>query len=429
MDILFIIMLVLLNGVFAMAEIAILSSRKNRLQQMAARGQRGAQTALELISKPSNFLSSVQVGITLISILLGALGEPSLSRTILPFVQTIPYLASYASQITFLIVITSITFFTIIVGELVPKRIAVSHPEGLAIVMAPVMKAVATVTQPFVTVLSGTTETIFRLLRLKPTDELSVTEEEVRMMIREGTRVGVFNKTERDLVERALRMDDVKVNSLMKPRNEIEAVDAAKFKKSPREFMKDYNYEYLIMINQTIDSVTGVIYLKDFLKEYADTRKFNIRKHSQKPLLVPESMRILKVLELFRNSAMHVALVVDEYGNIQGLVTFNDILRALVGEIVSKDKSDDPEIVRRKDGSYLLDGMISITDLKKTLKVEQLPKEENGTYQTLGGFILSHLEKVPKSGDRFQWDGLQFEIVDMDQHRVDKVIVTKMKKK
>lgn len=428
MEIVLIIALVVLNGIFAMSEIAILSSRKNKLQQMATKGQRGAQTALELLSRPSEFLSSVQVGITLIGILLGALAEPTVGNSIRPYVRQIPFIGVYAPQITFLIVITSITYLSLIVGELVPKRIAVSHPEQLAVFLAPFMKAVAAATEPFVKVLSRSTETVFTLLRLKPADS-AVTEEEVRMLIREGARLGVFNKTERDLVERALHLDDVRVNSLMKPRNEIEYVDITKFTKNPLAYLRKYKYENLILCDKTIDKVTGIIYVKDLLQDYAVTGKFNIKSHMQKPLLVPESTRVLRVLELFRNSPMHVALVIDEYGNIQGLVTFNDILRTLVGDIESRDRTDDPEVVKRTDGSLLLDGMLSVSELKKTLKVSALPGDDSGAYQTLGGFVLSYLDRVPKSGDKFRWDGFQFEVVDMDQHRVDKVIVTALSKK
>lgn len=428
MEIILIVALVVLNGIFAMSEIAILSSRKNKLQHMAARGQRGAQTALELLSRPSEFLSSVQVGITLIGILLGALAEPTLGNTIRPYLRQIPYVGVYAVQLTFLLVITSITYLSLIIGELVPKRIAVSHPEQLAIFLAPVMMAVATATEPFVKVLSRSTEAIFRLLRIKPADS-AVTEEEIRMLIREGARLGVFNKTERDLVERALRLDDVRVSTLMKPRNEIESVDLTKFTKKPLGHIAKYKYENIILCDKTIDHVIGIVYVKDLLQEYATTNKFNITGHTQKPLLVLESTRVLRVLELFRNSPMHVALVIDEYGNIQGLVTFNDILRALVGDIESRDRDEDPEVVKRTDGSLLLDGMLSVSELKKTLKAQSLPGEDSGAFQTLGGFVLSYLDRVPKSGDKFRWNGFQFEVVDMDQHRVDKVIVSALSKK
>lgn len=428
MEILLIILLILLNGVFAMSEISILSSRKNKLQQMASKGQRGAQTALDLLSNPSEFLSSVQVGITLISILLGAIAEPTVGKSIEPFIHQIPVIGAYAHQITFLIVITAITYLSLIIGELVPKRIAMSHPEQLAVFLAPFMRAVALGTEPFVKILSRSTEAIFKLLRLRPADS-AVTEEEVRMLIREGARLGVFNKTERDLVERALRLDDVRVSTLMKPRNEIECIDEGKFAKKPLAHISKYKYENLILCEKSIDNVTGIIYVKDFLKDYAATGKFNIKGHVQKPLLVPESTRVLRVLEIFRNSPMHIALVIDEYGNIQGLVTFNDILRALVGDIESREKTDDPEVVKRTDGSLLLDGMLSISELKEILKVTSLPGDDSGAYQTLGGFVLSYLDRVPKSGDKFRWDGFQFEVVDMDQHRVDKVIVTPVKKK
>jgi putative hemolysin len=429
MQVLFVVILVILNGVFAMAEIAILSSRKNKLQQMAQRGQRGAQTALELLKNPSEFLSSVQVGITLIGIMLGALAEPAIGNVLRPYLLQIPVVGQYIAQLTFLIVIVSITYLSIVIGELVPKRVAVSHPEPLAIVLAPFMKAVAAVAEPFVIVLSRSTEAIFTLLRLKTPNDTPVTEEEVRMLIREGAQLGVFNKTERDLVERALRLDDMKVSSLMKPRNEIESVDVGEFTRSPLKHLENYKYEYVILVQKTLDKPNGVIYLKNLLKEYAATEKFNIKKHTQKVLLVPESMKALRVLEVFRNSPMHVALVIDEYGSVQGLVTFNDILRALVGEIVSHDKEGDPQIVKRSDGSFLLDGMISVALLKKTLDVKSLPKEESGAYQTLGGFVLTYLDKVPKSGDKFVWDGFNFEVVDMDQHRVDKVIVSRKKRK
>ncbi|MBI1863584.1 HlyC/CorC family transporter [Candidatus Microgenomates bacterium] len=373
MEIAFIIFLVLLNGVFAMAEIAILASRKNRLQQLAARGQRGAQTALDLLSQPSEFLSSVQVGITLISVLLGALGEPSLGRSIRPFIESIPGVGVYHEPLTFLIVITIITFISLFVGELVPKRIAVSSPERIASMMAPFISGLALVTAPFVTLLSRATDWVISVLHLKQSNDTSVTEEEVRMLIREGSRIGIFNKTETDLVERALRLDDVKVNSLMKPRNAIKCIDVNKFSKKPMDFLKRHPFDHIILCEKNLDHLVGVIYIKDLLQLLAQNQKADIKKVIQKPQMVPESMRVLRVLELFRNSTMRLSFVIDEYGNIQGLVTFNDILQALVGEIMSKEKNGDPDVVKRSDGSLLLDGMISIQDLKKLLQLPSLP--------------------------------------------------------
>lgn len=424
MEVLIVIVLVVINGIFAMAEIAILSSRKNKLQNMAARGHRGAEAALELLKNPSDFLSSVQVGITLIGILLGALSEPTLGNALRPYLVQIPVIGQYVSQLTFLLVIVFVTYLSIVIGELVPKRVAVSHPEPLAAFLAPFMNAFSKIADPFVNVLSRSTEAVFAVLRLKQPNEAPVTEEEVRSLIREGAQIGVFNKTERDLVERALRLDDMKVSSLMKPRNEIEVVDIAKFSKKPADYLTDYKYEYVILCEKSIDKPVGIIYLKDFLKEYASTGSYNVKFHTQKLLLVPETMRVLRVLEVFRNSPLHVALVIDEYGNVQGLVTFNDILRALVGEIVSHEKNGDPQVVKRDDGSYLFDGMVTVDQIKQTLGITTLPKEETGAFQTLGGFILTYLDRVPKSGDKFSWEQFHFEVVDMDQHRVDKVIVS-----
>lgn len=426
MEILFILLLLLLNGFFAMAEIAIISSRKNKLQQMVTQGDKSAEIALQLAQKPSNFLSSVQVGITLIGILAGALGEESLGRPISPLIQAIPFIGPYHEPLTFLIVISIITYLSLIIGELVPKRIALSNPEKIASLAAPLMKKVAEITHPVVFILSKSTESVFKLLRLKANTDSLVTEEEVRILIREGTEIGVFNKTEKELVERALRLDDLKVISLMTTRNEIEWFDINTFTKESIKQLGDYRHSRIIFCDGSIDKVAGIIHVRELFQHYLHNKQIDIKSLLKKPLLVPESMRALKVLELFRNSSMHLAMVIDEYGNMQGIITFNDILEALVGDIENRTKDEDPEIVKRNDGSLLLDGMVSLTELKKLLRISKLPREEFGIYQTLGGFVISYLDRIPRTGDQFKWQGYQFEVVDMDNHRVDKVIITQI---
>lgn len=336
MDIVLILTLILFNGVFSMAEIAIVSSRKRKLKHMIAEGNTNAQAAYKLLEKPSFFFSTVQIGITAIGILTGAIGDGQIVSKLSAVLQSWPLIGIFHNEIAFFVVIVFITYLTVIIGELVPKRIALNNPEKVASLLAPFMNAISHIAFPLVNFLSRSTELIFKLLRIGPNNELPITEDEIRALIRQGTDMGIFNKTEKELIERALQLDDLKVSALMMPRNKIQFFDIAHISDDPRTYLKNYRHSRIIFARGVIDKIEGVIHIKDLLQTYLDD-SFDIKKMLMKPLFVPEYTRALRLLELFRHSPTHIAIVLDELGNVEGLITLNDIFESLVGNIKAQN--------------------------------------------------------------------------------------------
>lgn len=410
-----------------MAEIAVISARKSKLRQAALQGDKKSELALSLAEKPSNFLSTVQVGITLIAILLGAIGEDRFVTRVAAILETIPIIEPVHNQLAFILVVAGITYASLIIGELVPKRIALNNAERIASFVSPIMLFISNMTSPIVHFLSFSTEFVTRILRIKKITEPVVTEDEIRILIREGTDIGIFNQTEKKLIERALALDDLRARMLMTPRHKIVWFTTKNFFQDPYKYIVKYPHTRIILAEGSIDKVIGVLHVKDLLQYYLEKKEINIqemKKNISKPHFIPEDMRALKVLEIFRHSSIHIAFVVDEFGVIQGLITLNDILEALVGDIKTRTTYD-PKIVKRPDGSLLMDGSISIKEFKKNLGIKSLPKEDIGSYQTVGGFIVSYLDRIPKTGDKFEWNHYIFEVMDMDDTRVDKILVTK----
>ena len=428
MDIVLILALILLNGFFAMAEIAIIASRKSKLKNLALAGDKRGKIALQLAEKPNTFLSSIQIGITLVTVLAGAVGEEKLTSKIAVLIKPLPILGNFYEGLAFSIVIICITYLAIVIGELVPKRIALGNPERIASLIAPIMLSFSKITAPIVRLLSVSTELVFKLIGLKPGTASHITEDEIRILIREGADMGIFSKTEKKLIERALMLDDLRVGMLMTPKHKIAVFDIDKFVDNPKRCLTDYPYSRIVFNDEKNDKIFGVVHIKDLLSYSLEGNKLNIEKIKSaiaKPHFIPESMKAIKVLEMFRHSPVHLALVLDEFGNVQGLVTLNDILEALVGEIKSQAAQDTP-IVVRDDGSFFIDGAISVNDLKKKLHLHALTDKDLSICQTVAGFVIAHLEKIPKTGDKFEKSGYRFEVVDMDNNRVDKVLVKKI---
>lgn len=428
MDIVLILTLILFNGFFAMAEFAIISSRKSKLKNMAIVGNQKGKIALQLAEKPNIFLSSIQIGITLMTVLAGAVGEDKFVSKIATLIKPIPVIGSFNEEIAFIFIISSITYLSIVLGELVPKRIALGNPEKIASLVAPFMLTFSNITSPIIRLLSVSTEFVFKLIGLKPGTSSIITEDEIRILIREGADMGIFSKTEKKLIERALMLDDLKVGMLMTPKHKMTVIDIEKFVEKPKHYLSNYPYSRLILTEGKKDKIFGIIHIKDLLSYSFEDDKLEIdklKKIVDKPHLVPESIKAIKVLELFRHSTVHIALVLDEFGNIQGLVTLNDILEALVGEIKSQT-TQEPLIVVRDDGSFLIDGAVPIYDLKKKLHLQELTNKDLSNYQTVAGFVIAHFEKIPKTGDFFEKSGYKFEVIDIDNNRVDKVLVKKI---
>jgi putative hemolysin len=423
LQIIFIVLLMFANGLFAMSEMAVVSARKVRLEQWANEGDHRAGVALDLANSPTRFLSTVQVGITLISTLTGALGGATVAEELGLRLAAIPFLAPYSHAVSLAIVVLVITYFSLILGELVPKRLALNNPERIASALGPPMRALSVIASPIVHLLTFSTELVLRILGIRPTQEPPVTEEEIKVLIEQGTQAGMIEEAEQDMVERVFRLGDRRVNSLMTPRTKVVWINVEDTPEEIQARISESIFSRFPVYRGSRDNILGMLHVKDLLDSSLQCRLLDLHSILQRPLFVPESMRALRVLELFKQSATPIALVIDEYGHIQGLVTLNDILEAIVGDIPTVEELSEPQAIQREDGSWLLDGMLPVDEFKEIFHLSKLPGEENEDFQTLGGFVMMHMERIPMAGDHFIWEGLRFEVMDMDGNRVDKVLV------
>lgn len=427
MEIFILLLLILLSGLFAFAETAIIASRKHKLQKLAQDGSEKAKIALELAENPNRFLSTTQIGITLVSIFAGAFGGTTIAQFMEKWLRTIPMIAPYSEGLSLLIVVVLITYLSLILGELVPKRVALSAPEKFASFAAPAMNILSKLAIPAVTLLGLSTDAILRLFRIKEYSEALVSEDEVKMLIREGTKTGVFEQTEKNIVERTFRLSDRQVNSLMTPRKQIIWFELDSSLKTLQHKMLNITHSYYPVCKNNIDQVIGIVRTEDVLKNFLESGKIDLQKSIHKPLLIPSNTPALKVLELFKKSGVHLGLIIDEYGMIDGLVSVSDILEAIVGDLPTVSELDDKEIIKRDSKSWLVDGLISTDEFKEYFQIKKLPDEKLGGYHTLGGFVMSRLGRIPKVSDKLEFDEYVFEIVDMDGNRIDKILLTKVK--
>ncbi len=424
-EIIFILLLLIANGLFAMSEIALVSSRKARLQRRAEKDD-GARAALELANAPDRFLSTVQIGITLIGILAGAFGGATISRHLAERLNRIPALAPYSEAVSIVVVVVTITYLSLVVGELVPKRLALNYPERIASRVAKPMQFLSRLTAPAVHTLSASSSFLLRLLGARPTGEPPITEEEVKILIDVGAEAGVFEAAEHELVDNIFRLADLKVPQLMTPRLDIVWLDVMSPPEEIRKRIINSPYSRIPVCQGTLDNVLGVVKARDLLARVLAGEPFDLRAAMRPPLYVPETRTALQLLELFKRSTAHIALVIDEHGALEGLVTMNDVLEAIVGEMPTHPGRVEGLAVRREDGSWLLDGRMPVSDFKELFSIERLPREEEGGYHTLAGFIMTYLGRLPSAADHFVWDGLRIEVVDMDRRRIDKVMVNRI---
>src|SRR6266568_4909160 len=424
MEFIIVLLLIICNGAFAMAEIAIVSIRKSRLQKEAEEGNIRAQAALELAKNPAKFLSTVQIGITFISIFAGAFGGETLSHQFSGELTNVPWVAPYRDQVALILVVVLITYLTLIIGELVTKRSALSRPEKIAKRIAGPMKTLSSLTFPLVNLLIISSDWVIRLLQIKPPTEPTVSEEEVKMLLQEGTTAGIFTSTEQDIVERTFQLDEKKIISIMTPRKEIRwlAIDSS-FKNLKRMIGK-HPHSYFPVCRDSLDKVLGVVRTEDLLATFLIEEKFDFTRCLRKPIYVPESTQVWKVLELFKRTGIHMALVVDEYGSILGLLSLGDILEEIVGDIPNVDELEDQDIMKQKDGTFFVDGLVPIDEFKEYFKIDRLPDEESGAFHTIGGFIMERLGRIPVADDSFDFGNFRFKVDKMDGNRVDKVLLT-----
>jgi len=424
-EILFVLLLLIANGLFAMSEIALVSSRKARLQQRAEKDP-GARVALELANAPDRFLSTVQIGITLIGILAGAYGGATISEHLAARLNRIPALAPYSGAVSLVVVVMMITYLSLVVGELVPKRLALNYPERIASRIAKPMRFLSRLTSPAVHALSASSSFLLRLLGARPTEEPPITEEEVKILIDVGAEAGVFEEAEHEMVDNIFRLADQKIPQLMTPRLDVVWLDVESPPEEIRERIISSPYSRMPVCEGTLDNILGVVKARDLLARALAGNPLDLRAAMRPPLYVPETRTALQLLELFKQSATHLAMVVDEHGALEGLVTMNDVLEAIVGEMPGPAGSGESLATQREDGSWLIDGGMPISDFKELFSIERLPREEEGGYHTLAGFIMTQLGRLPSASDHFVWNNLRIEVVDMDRRRIDKVLVSQI---
>lgn len=424
LEALIILLLILLNGVFAMSEMAVVSARKARLQEQANHGNGGARAALALANSPDRFLSTVQIGITLVGVLSGAFGGQTIATMITEAAERSSTLAPYSSAIGLGTVVLVITYLTLVLGELLPKRIALQNPEGIAAMVAEPMSFLSKLAGPLVHLLSASTRFVGRVIGLQPRTERPVTEEEIRILIEQGTEAGVFNEREQDMVESVFRLDDLHISTLMTPHTEIVWLDINDSPEEIRAKLSACEYSSVPVVRGSLDHLVGIVRANDLVAQILASEPLDLEKLARPVLFVPETTTVSRLVELFRNSAEHSALVIDEHGGVQGLVTEHDILEAIVGDLPSAQDLSQPQAVQREDGSWLLDGLMTLDEVRDVLDIGPVPGEERGTFETLGGFVMDQLGEVPIPGAHFTWGKYRFEVLDMDERRVDKLLVS-----
>jgi Hemolysins and related proteins containing CBS domains len=424
MEIAIVVVLIVLHGFLVLGEIALLTSKRSRLEGEKLKGNRNAAIAVSLLDNIDNYLSAMQIGITLISIVEGAYAGVAIGHQLEPFISQIPAAAPYAEQISISVVVTLITYFSLIVGELAPKYIAIQYAESLAIAFAPVMNFITKLTGPISAMLSWSTKMFMRMLFIKPNDQQSISEDEIKVMVKLANQQGVLETKESEFIQNILRFADRDAYTIMTHRNEVEWLDIKADRAENDRIIRESGFTKFLLCDDDIENIIGVVKLRD----YVDGRKnssFDLRSIATPPLYIPETMNALKILERFRKERNYFAVVVDEYGSTQGIITLHDLTENIFGALPDLDDAEEPVIVQREDGSMLVDGMIPIDELRETINLKSFDLED-ADYSTLAGFILYKLSEIPQIGDVMEAEGYRFEIVDMDKSKIDRVLISRM---
>jgi putative hemolysin len=424
MEILIISVLIVLHGLLVLGEIALLTAKRSRLEGEKMKGNRNAGIAVDLLDNLDNYLSAMQIGITLISIVEGAYGGVAIGHYLEPIVAKIPQLEPYASSISISIVVTIITYLSLIVGELAPKYIAIQYAEPIAIACAPLMRFITRVTGPISAFLSWSTKMFMRMLLIKPNDQQSISEDEIKTMVKMANQQGVLEEKESEFIQNILRFADRDAYTIMTHRNNVEWLDINATLEENDVIIRESGYTKFLVCDDTIENILGVVKLRDYI-DHHHKPDFNLRNILSQPLFVPDSMNALKILESFRKQRNYFAVVVDEYGSTEGIITLHDLTEDIFGALPDLDDVEGPAIVTREDGSLLVDGTIPIDELQEKLALKEFGFED-ADYSTLAGFILYKLSEIPKTGDHFETEGYRFEIIDMDKSKIDKVLIQKM---
>lgn len=427
-EIISVFILILANGFFVLAETAIIQSRKAKLERLADSGGKKAKLALGLVEDPSHVLAAIQIGITLMGILIGSLAGVEISPILANHLRAFPFMQGYADLVSVLLCVTSIMYLTLILGEFVPQKAALNAPEPIVVRLAALLCFLEKCGRPFVAFLSGSTNFALLFLGIDPKKTNSVTEEEVRTLIEQGTEEGTFEKTEQDMVDRIFRLSDQNANALMTPRTQMLWLDLEDPLEYNLSIIRENPNTIFPVGRDNLDDFSGILYAKDLLNLLLENKKISaaeLEKAIRTPMFIPKSMHSFTVLENFKSSGTHEAIVLDEFGGVIGFITMTDIITEVVGDISSTHAPDPAQIIQRDDSSWLVDGLLSIDDFKAHFNLEELPEEDRDHYQTMGGFITSYLGYIPMASEKFKWNDLTFEVVDMDRVRVDKILVTR----
>ena len=424
MEVVILLFLIVLNGLFSLSELALLSSKRTRLEQKAQHGSRNAKVALQLLDYPNNFLSAIQVGITLIGIISGVYGGSTLSERLIPFLQKIPYVQLYAQPLAFGLVVTIITYLSIVIGELVPKSIALSNPEKIAISVAPFIKLFTRIAYPIVAFLSISTKFILKLLLIKENQEQSVSEEEIKTMIKIANQQGVLEEKESEMHQNLFKFTDRRASQMMTHSSDLITINIDTPTAEIREIITENGYSKYPVCNNDIDEIIGVLHVTDFVQK-AQKRNFSLQEACRSAVFIPENLTAIEILELFRKEKSYFGVVIDEYGSTEGIVTLHDLMEHIFGNLPGEDENDEPDIINREDGSFLVEGSMLIGDFTEKINID-IADKENQEYETVAGFFIYNFKGIPHAADKFVFDGYTFEVVDMDDRRVDKVLVTRI---
>jgi putative hemolysin len=418
-QIIILLVLMVINGLFVMSEIALVSARRTRLESQANKGDKKSKIALDLIDNPEKFLSTAQIGITLVAILTGVYSGEQFTDDLKPYVAKFSLLQPYAATISKALIIILVTFLSIIIGELVPKRIGMLRAEKIARVVAGPVNFLSTVMYPVVWLLNNITALIFKIFKIKPASDSAVTEEEIKAMISEGSEHGTIEEEEKEIIERVFHLGDRKITALMTHRTEIEWFDMEDTVKTIIDKASDIIYSTYPICDKTVDDIKGIIYIKELLKA---EEHIKLRELVKPALFVPENNTPYQLLEKIKTTKIHSCFIVNEYGTLEGMITLNDILEAIVGD-VPQSGQEEYEITERSDGSYLVDAQVTFYDFLSRFEKTEWMNEDDHQFDTVAGFVLHELERIPKTGDTFDWRGFSFEIIDMDGQRIDKLLV------
>jgi putative hemolysin len=424
-EIIIISVLFLLNGIFSMYETALLSSRKTKLEERARSGHSGAKTALHLLLEPEKILSAIQVGITLIGIVSGAYGGIAFTEDVAPVFHNIPFLAPYADSLAMVLVVGLITYFSIIIGELVPKTMALNNPETIASFLSPSMRMAGIVAYPIVWLLSISTKMVIKLFGIKSERDSIVSEEELRILLRQGSENGVIEKEESTIINEVIRFGEKRAGTIMTHRLDVKWIDINSPVDEIIETIQNIPFSRLLVCNKDIEDIKGVVAIKDIFSSYINSKNIDFEGIMHDPVYIPEQLPAVKVLEQFRETRNHFGVVVNEYGSLEGIITLHDVTENIMGDLPAIEDQDEPEVFRREDGSYLIDGSMLIEDVEDLLDLPSLydDDEDEANVNTIGGLAMYKLNRIPKAGDKFTIKDRVFEIVDMDGNRVDKLNV------